>query len=74
MESKLSKVRALLPAGDEIGALRIVARFPRLGAQKEVINRGWAAHQNSEFYRALGYDPGELVRDAITAIREEYGI
>jgi hypothetical protein len=74
MESKLSKVRALLAAGDETAALRIVARFPRLGAEKEVITRGWGAHQNPAFYRALGFDPAELVRGAITAIRAKYRI
>ena len=74
MESKLSKVRALVAAGDEVAALRIVARFPRLGAEKQVITRGWNAHQNSEFYRTLGFDPAELVRGAIAAIRAKYGI
>ena len=72
MESKLSRVRALLAAGDEVAALRIVARFPRFGAQKEVITRGWSAHQNPDFYRALDFDPAELIRDAITAIRAKY--
>ena len=43
MESKLSRVRALLAAGDEVGALRIVAPFARLGAEKEVITRGSGA-------------------------------
>ena len=74
METKLSKVRALLAAGDETGALRIVARFPRLGAEKAVITRGWDAHQNPDFYRALGSDPNELVRDAMIAIRRKYGL
>jgi hypothetical protein len=74
METKLSKVRALLAAGDETAALRIVARFPRLGAEKEVITRGWAAHQNPDFYTALGFDPAELVRLAIAAVREKYGL
>jgi hypothetical protein len=74
MESKLSRARALLAAGDEVGALRIVARFPRLGAEKEVITRGWAAQQNPDFYRALGFDPDELVRAAVAAIRQKYRI
>ena len=72
METKWSQVRALLVAGDEVGALRIVARFPRLGAEKEIITRGWAAHQNPDFYRSLGFDPTELVRAAVTAIRAKY--
>ena len=74
MESKLSKVRALLAAGDEVAALRIVARFPHLGAEKEIITRGWDAHPNSDFYRSLDFDPAEVVRTALATIREKYGI
>lgn len=74
METKLAKVRALLAAGDEVGALRIVARFPRLGAEKEVITRGWAAYQYPAVYEELGFDPDALFRDAVDAIRTKYGM
>ena len=75
METKLSKMRVRWrPATRRGAARRIVARFPRLGAEKEIITRGWSAHRNPDFYRSPGYDPDELVRTAITSIREKYGI
>jgi hypothetical protein len=74
METKLARVRALLDAGDEVGALRLAARFPRLGAEKETIQRGWAALQNPELYVELGFDPDELFRAAVAAVRAKYQI
>lgn len=72
METKLGKLKAALARGDEVGALRIAARFPRLGEHKERITRAWAAYQNADFYRGIGKDPEELFRDGIRAIRERY--
>src|SRR4051794_2256514 len=63
-----------MAAGDEVGALRIVARFPRLGAEKAVIERGWMAHTRPDFVREIGQDPDRLFADAVAAIRAEYGI
>ena len=73
MESKLSKVRALLTAGDETAVLRIVAGF-RARVPRRRSSRGWAAHQNPASYESLGFDPAEFVRGAVTAIRAKDGI
>jgi hypothetical protein len=74
METKIARLRAAMAAGDTAGALRIAARFPRLGAERERIQRGWAAVGAPDFYAALGFDPDALVADAADALRERYGI
>jgi hypothetical protein len=74
IEPKIAKVRALMAVGDEVGALRVVARFPRLGDHRDRIQRGWAAYQSPAFYQSLGFDPAALFADAVAAIRERYGI
>lgn len=72
--TKLSALKDCLAAGDAIGALRIAAKFPRLGDHKERIGRAWAAHTNRETYAAMGYDVDALVADGIAAIRERFDI
>lgn len=74
MDTKIGRVRALMAAGDEVGALRLVVKFPRLGAEKVVIERGWMAHTRPEFVREIGHDPDRLFADAVAAIRAKYGV
>ena len=73
MQTKLSRLLALLASGDEEGAMRIAARFPDLGLQKEAITRGWDARQNPRLYRQLGRDPEALWRAGVEALRARYG-
>ncbi len=70
--TKLQKLRDLLAKGDDIGALRIAAKFPRLGDAKEAITRAWAAHTNPDFYREIGQDPAALVAAGVRAVRARY--
>ena len=74
MTTKISRVRELMAAGEETAALALVARFPRLGAERETITRGHAARSNPAFYAELGYDVDALVADAVAAIRAKYRI
>lgn len=74
METKLAKLTAAYAAGDYVGALRIAAKFPQLGAEKEPITRAWAAHQNPGFYREIGHDPDALFRAGVAAIARRYGL
>jgi len=70
--TKLSRLTDAWNAGDLIGALRIAARFPRLGVEADAIRRGWDAYQNPRFYRSIGRDPEALVADAIAAVGRRY--
>lgn len=72
--TKLSQIKAHLAAGEDVEALRIAAKFGRLGEHKERIGKAWASHQNPDTYRAMGQDPDALFADGIAAIRERYKI
>lgn len=65
-------VRAALAAGNPIRALQIAARFAQLGAQRDRIQKAWAAHQRPEFYRDIGQSPETLIQDGVAALRERY--
>ena len=70
--TKLSKLLDRLSAGDEIGALRIAARFPSLGREREEIARAWAAHTNPGLYEAMGFDVAATVAAGVEALRRKY--
>lgn len=74
METKLSKLKACAAADDWAGALRIAAKFPRLGDHKPAIVRAHECLVNPAFYRQLGRDPEACVKDGITALRVRYGL
>jgi hypothetical protein len=59
--------------GDWRLALRIAARFPRLGEHREAIVRGHEACTNPRFYKQLGYDPEKLKADGRRALTDRYG-
>jgi hypothetical protein len=63
--TKLSQVKAFLESGDTTSALRMAAKFPRLGDHKERITRAYAA---------MGWDVAAVVADGIVAIRERFDI
>lgn len=71
--TKLAQLIAALRAYDAPKALSIAAKFPRLGDQRERIQRAHAAATNPRFYKELGRDPNALVRDGIAALHERYG-
>lgn len=70
--TKLDALKTAYRNGDRIGALRIAAKFPRLGDHKEAITKGWAAHTNPDFYRQIGLDPDLLITHGIAAMAERY--
>lgn len=74
MGTKLWKLRELHAKGDKIGALRIAAKFQRLGDEKEAITKGWSAHGSADFYRQIGQDPDSLVEGGIKAMEVKYGL
>ncbi len=54
-------------------ALRIAARFPRLGEHEAAIRRGHEAYTNPRFYGQLGYDPEALKEAGKQALIARYG-
>ena len=70
---KIDTLRAYMAAGAWREALRLAASFPRLGAYKARIERGWEACARPGFQRQLGRDPDALVADGCAALREAYG-
>ena len=61
MQTKLSKLIAAMDADDWPGALRIAAKFQRLGMEKVAITRAHDAYLRPDFYRQLGKDPCALL-------------
>ena len=72
VQTKLTKLKTHVAAGDHRAALKLAAGWPRLGEHKEAIQRGWAAMVNPDFYRQIGQDPGLLIAAGVVAIRERY--
>lgn len=72
METKAAQIRSLIANADWHGALRMAARFPRLGAHKDAIQGGWSAMTNPGFYRQIHKDPDAMIQAGIEALRERY--
>ena len=72
MKCKTDKIRAAWAACDQIGALRIAARFFDRSADTKIFKRGMDAHNNPGFYRQLGKEPQELVRRALEALAKRF--
>jgi hypothetical protein len=54
LKRKVDQIRDAWTAGDQIGALRIAARFFDRSADTKIFKRGMDAHNNPGFYRQLG--------------------
>jgi hypothetical protein len=72
METKLSQLKTRWATGDLLGALRIAARFPQLGTEKDAITRAWEASQRPSFYRQIGRDPEQLIEEGLDAMRSKW--
>lgn len=74
METKISKLKAAAANSDWHLALRIAAKFPRLGEHQAAIKRAHECVSNPAFYRQLGRCPDECINAGIAALRARYGI
>lgn len=70
---KLDFVQAAMRAGDWPEAIRLAAKFPRLGTEKSAIMRAHEAIARPAFQRQLGRCPENLIADGIAALRRRYG-
>lgn len=71
-QTKISILRERASAGDWVGAMRLAARFPSLGGEREAITRAWDSRQSPALYRQLGRDPDALWEAGILALRRRY--
>ena len=62
MKSKSQQVRDALAVGDQIGALRIAARFFDRSDDTVIFKRGINVYKHPGFYRQLGQAPDQLPR------------
>lgn len=71
--SKIAQLRSAMRAGNWELALRLAARFPRLGDDKKAILRAHEAYSNPSFYQQLGLDPEALKTQGMRALLMRYG-
>jgi hypothetical protein len=74
MNCKTDQIRAAWMAGDQVGALRIAARFFDRSAETRTFKRGMDAYNNPDFYRQLGKDPEHIVRDALDVLVKRFNL
>jgi hypothetical protein len=70
---KLDAVLAAMEAGAWAEAIRLAAKFPRLGPQARAIMQAHEASQRPEFQRQLGRCPAQLIEAGKAALIERYG-
>lgn len=71
-DTKLAKIRHAMRDENWDEALRLAARFQRLGEQAEAIKRAANAITNPAFYEGLGYNLAKVKDDGIAALKERY--
>jgi hypothetical protein len=74
MNRKTDQIRALWKAGDQIGALRIAARFFDRSVDTKTFKRGMGAYNNPGFYRQLGKEPDQLIASALELLATKFGL
>ena len=72
MRSKTDTIRTLWASGDQIGALRIAAKFFDRSFKTKVFKRGMDAHNHPGFYRQIGKDPERLTACALELLSERF--
>jgi len=74
MNCKTDQIRAAWHAGDQIGALRIAARFFDRSIDTVIFKRGMGAHNHPGFYRQLGKDPEQLIAAALELLAKKFSL
>lgn len=70
---KLDAVLAAMAGEDWPEAIRLAAKFPRLGAEARDIMRAHEALARPDFQRQLGRDPAQLIEAGKAALVRRYG-
>jgi len=71
-DTKLARIRDAMRVGDWDTALKVAARFQRLGSQDEAIRRGANAVTNPSFYIQIGRDVDSLKAEGIEALKQRF--
>lgn len=71
---KTDKMRSAWAAGDRIGTLRIAARFFDRSEDTKKFKRGMDAYNNPDFYRQLGKEPEQIIRNALAVLARRFGL
>jgi hypothetical protein len=74
LKCKVDQIRDAWAAGEQIGALRIAARFFDRSDDTLVFKRGMSAYNNPHFYRQLGQEPVQLVEEALEVLARRFGL
>jgi len=72
VKCKSDQIRDAWHAGDRIGALRIAARFFDRSTYTKTFKHGMDAYNNPGFYRQLGRDSEQIVRDALDLLAKRF--
>lgn len=74
METKLSKLKQKYQAGDVRGAIRIAAKFPDLGDDRDAILQAHESYHSPDFYRQIGKNPDALIQAGKAALENRYDL
>jgi len=74
MKRKIDQIRDAWNSGNQIGALRIAARFFDRSAETKTFKRGMDAHNNPAFYRQIGKEPQQLIKTALNVLARRFGL
>jgi hypothetical protein len=71
-DTKLARIRQAMRDENWDEALRLAARFQRLGKHAEAIKRAASAMTNPATYEELGYNLAQIRAEGIAALKERY--
>lgn len=74
MKKKIDIVKMHAANGNWHAAIKVAAKFPRLGKEKEAITRAKDCIVNPRFYESLGFDVEKEINLGIAALRSKYAI
>jgi len=72
MLSKTDQIRAAWATGDQIGALRIAAKFFDRSPETAAMKRAWEAHAHPEFCRQLRKDPAVVLQTGLDILAAKF--
>lgn len=73
IESKTSKIKNHIEAGDYKKAISIASKFFDKSDRTKLYKQAQSAINNPSFYRQIGKDPDAIINEAIKTLSLEYG-